>query len=110
MSVKMLIHIGQGEDRKTYTFIRDRMMNVEAIAIERATGLTLLEVRDGLMSLSMTAVTAILWILRRREEPGLQFEDVNFELGDIEVELPDEEPEEPAAPKEAGQEDPTEPS
>lgn len=61
----------------------ERLLNVEVMAIERAVGMTVVEFGEALEKGSVTALTAIAWILRRREEPGLKFEDVQFELGDL---------------------------
>lgn len=104
----VLIHIGKGEDRKTYRFDENKLMNVEAMAMERVTGRGLTEILAGVQEGSLIALTAIIWVLRRREEPGLQFEDVQFRIMDLDT-GDDEEPEE-TVPKEAGPEDPAEPN
>lgn len=83
------IHIGTGENRKTYIFDRDSLLNTEAIAIEAATGRTLLDVISGLPELSMISITSVIWILRRREEPELQFGDVQFAISDLDMDEPD---------------------
>lgn len=98
MSSDLLIHIGEGESRKTYRYEPKKMLNVEYIAIEQATGLTLDQLGEGLTNKSMTVITALVWALRKRNEPGLQFFEVLFELGDVLLEDPDKD-EVPAAPK-----------
>lgn len=103
MAKTLLIHIGRGEDRKTWTFNSDQLMNTEAMAMEVATGRPLLEIVHSLQQVSMISVTAVLWILRRREEPGLEFEDVQFSVEDLDVEPVY--PAEDAGPKEAGPEE-----
>jgi len=102
VSDDLLIHIGHGDDRKTYTFNPNKMLNVEYIAIERAAHLTVTQLGTGLRNGSLTAVTAIVWVLRKRDEPRLQFGEVLFTLDECEIEDPDDaEAEVPAAPKAA---------
>lgn len=100
MSSDLLIHIGKGDDRKSYLYQPKKLLNVEYIAIEQATGLGLEQLGEGLINLSMTTVTALVWVLRKRDEPRLQFGEVVFELGDVQLEDPDKD-EVPAAPKAA---------
>lgn len=101
MAKSILIHIGKGEDRKTYTFDYGELLNTEAIAMEQVTGRGLLEIMKTLPKLSMISVTAVLWMLRLRDEPSLQFVDVQFKFTDLEVEevLADAPAPEPADPK-----------
>lgn len=87
MSDRILIHVGEGDDRKTYDFSPSKLLNVEWIAIEEITGLTKSEVLTKAGNLSLTAITALVWILRRRTEPGLAFGAVVF--GGVELEDPD---------------------
>lgn len=94
---KVLIHIGKGEARKTYTFDTEAFPNQGAISIEQDFGLRWPELIDALIGLSMVAVTAVVWILRRETEPGLQFTDIKFAIGDLETEPVVE----PSAPKDS---------
>ena len=41
-------------------------------------------------------MTALVWTLQRRENPGLRFDDVNFKMGELEM-IGDEAPAEPTA-------------
>ncbi len=95
------IHVGQGDDRKTYDCDFDKLLNVEFIAIERVTGLTLIGIAQGLMDASAVAVTALVWVMRKRQEPTLRFDQVEFAMADVELENLDDEEAEQAAPKEA---------
>lgn len=89
------IHVGTGENRKTYALDRETILNTEFIAIERATGFRMAELFAELAESSMVAITAVVWILRCREEPGLRFEDVQFAISELDLEEPAEEPEDP---------------
>ena len=93
------IHIGDGDERQTYDCDFNKLLNAEFIAIERLTGLTLTGVAQGLMEASAMTVTALVWVLRRRQEPTLRFDQVEFKMADMELEEVDEAGQ--AAPKEA---------
>lgn len=62
-----------------------RFLNVEIMAIERQTGMTASEFEDALNRGSMTAHTALVWLVRRRTEPGLKFDDVVFNSADLSI-------------------------
>lgn len=87
---------------KSWTFDPLDMPNYEAIAIERATDLTLNElVHVALPRMSIIGLTALIWVLRLRDEPSLQMADVQFKAKDLKLEYIPSEPEPAAAgPKE----------
>ena len=62
------------------------LRNVDAIAVERETGWSVREWQHELLRDSAIATTALVWIAQRRTNPGLRFEDVSFNLADVEVE------------------------
>jgi hypothetical protein len=73
-------------DGVTYDFDENRFLNVEFIAIERATGMTAVQWQHGLNSGSAMACTALIWICRRRAgEPTLRFDDVEFEMDTLDM-------------------------
>ena len=76
----------------TYELDQYTLTNTELIAIERATGMTMRQWINGLIGESVIAFTAFVWIVQRRAEPLLDFEDVEFGLVDIQLDLDDEEP------------------
>jgi len=102
----LLIHIGQGDARKTYEFSVSKLMNVEAIAIEKQTGLTVAGLLAGMFGKSAVAITAVVWVLRKRSEPRLRYDEVEFSIGDCDIEDPDEDEEEPAAEEQAAPKEP----
>lgn len=73
-------------DGKSYEFEDTSTDNVELMAIERVTGQTIAEWAESINRGSMTATTALIWIVRRRKEPDLQFEDVHFHPASLTVE------------------------
>jgi hypothetical protein len=76
-------------DTEEYRFDPKKFLNVEAIAVEKAANLTWPQVMIGLNNGQMSAVTAIVWLLRKRENPVLQYSDVEFGT-DVEVIDPDQ--------------------
>lgn len=64
-----------------------KLLNVEFIAIERATQgrLTMNALNKAMQAGSMEAITALVWVLRKRHEPQLRFDDVTFSLMDVEA-------------------------
>lgn len=84
---------------RVFTFDEDEAENTELMAIEDATGLTITEWSDAVNRGSMRAITALVWILRRRDgEPDLAYGDVTFKAASLAL-LPDEP--EPEAGKES---------
>jgi hypothetical protein len=68
-------------DGKTYTLPEfDDLYAREIIAIESALGVPVEKIDSVSNTLSLTA---LLWIARRREEPSLKFDDVDFRVSDI---------------------------
>lgn len=59
------------------------LSNWDLIAIQKACGLRMKELADGLSSMDMEALTALLWSSRRKDEPALRYQDVTFLLGDM---------------------------
>jgi hypothetical protein len=67
-----------------YTFDPDKFLNVEIMAIEHVTGMTGMEWQDGLNRGSITAVTALLWILiKRHDDPTVKFDEIVFQASDV---------------------------
>lgn len=70
----MLLRIGD----ETIDADPDLILNTEAIAVEKATGLTFADWMDGLDAGDTTAITALVWIGRRRVDPKVRFGDVQY--------------------------------
>lgn len=68
-----------------YDYYPHLMMNVEAMAVEDKAGLTLTELGMLLKKGSTKALTAILWIMRKRSEPTLRYTDVTYPMGDLQI-------------------------
>jgi hypothetical protein len=80
-------------DGNSYEFEDTSADNIELMAIERVTGMTTAEWADAINRGSMLGTTALIWIMRRRAEPGLKFDDVHFHPASLKVEtVEDDEP------------------
>lgn len=104
MSSKMrVIYIPEGGSRRSWVVdLRNPAWDVQSMT-ERATGWPWLEFSDRLGNGSGIAVQALLWVLRKRDEPRLELDAVRpmdptmSLLDEIDFEeIPDEPPEEPA--------------
>lgn len=66
-----------------YTFDAADITNDEGMAIEKAVGTTFDKWNENLAAGSMLAMTALVWLLQRRDSPGLKIQDVHFKVGDL---------------------------
>ncbi len=69
------------------------LTNREAILIKKETGLGARDLMRGLDELDMLSWTAFVWVLLKRTEPELKFDDVEFTVGEFGngIELSDDE-------------------
>ena len=79
-----------------YDFDTDKLMLSEARAVEKVCGCTFQEWSEQLQAGSMEALAALVWIVQKRENPDLRFNEVDFAISGIEI----EEEENPAEPSE----------
>lgn len=67
------------------------ILNTEAMLIKKKIGLDFQTWLEAMGKMDAEAVTALIWIARRRTNPTERYEDVVFPLGAVEFELTDEE-------------------
>lgn len=60
-----------------------RFTNVEAMALEKVTGLELGEFHAKLQGGSALAMTAWVWVMAKRQEPTLRFAEVEFDMAEL---------------------------
>lgn len=70
---------------KEHDFDAGTITNREAMDLERATGLTFGQWNDALKERSALAMTGMVWLVLRREEPALRFDAVEFTFSDLSV-------------------------
>lgn len=73
-----------------------QLTNLEIIAITKTTGLKLKPFGEALDEMDMEALTAFVWVVRKRTEPDLRYSDVTFTLGDVLANAPDDGPKDPS--------------
>lgn len=68
---------------KSYEIDATTFTNKEGMDIERVTDMTFDQWNERLAAGSMLAMTALVWILLKRDEPTLRFSEVEFTLADL---------------------------
>lgn len=105
-------------DGEIYEFDPNRFLNTELMAIEKATdGMTAVEWQSGLNRGSMTAATALIWILRRRRaDPSpsgvglIRFDEVVFDAETLDMTVEDEDEGKGSPPEGSSDTTPADPS
>jgi hypothetical protein len=86
-------------DGQAYDYDPNRMLNTEAIALQKVTGMKMQEWTTALTEGDAFALTGLVWLLWRRGGREVKFDEVEFDIGSITLE--DDEPtEEPVGPTE----------
>ncbi len=80
------------------------ILNTEAMLIKKKIGLDFQPWLEAMGRMDAEAVTALIWIARRRTEPNVRYEEISFPLGAVEFELTEEEKAEAEAAEKAGKE------
>lgn len=81
----------KSQDFEDLNELINKTMNVEAMAMEKATGIEFENLITGLVNGSRTAITAWVWVLQKREDPQRKFSDVVFPESDFSIEQSEEE-------------------
>ncbi len=79
----MKLKLGEQE----WDFDTDKWRNDEIMAVERELGCSMAEFADQLNRGYMSAVTAAIWIYKRRENPKLRFAEVRFTMAEFDLVL-----------------------
>lgn len=58
----------------------NKLLNTEAMAIEKVTGWDFNEFEQKLQANSVMAMTAFIWVMCKRQEPTLRFTEVVFDF------------------------------
>ena len=89
-------------DGQVFDYDPTRMLNTEAIALQKVTGMRMQEWTTALTEGDAFALTGLVWLLFRREGREMPFDEVEFDIGSISLEE-DAEPEADADPTEAAE-------
>jgi hypothetical protein len=89
-------------DGQVYDYDPSKLLNTEAIALQKVTGMRVPEWSKALTEGDAYALTGLVWLLWRRNGREVSFDEVEFDIGGLELD-DDEEPE-PAVPTEPADE------
>ena len=81
-----------------YEYDPGEITNDDGIAVEKVMNCTFDQWNQKLSDGSMQAMTALVWLLQRKDNPGLRISDVHFKMGDIKPIKEDDEVEDPDNP------------
>ena len=70
----------------THEFDLEDFTNVEAMAIERALSMSFGDFGQALANGSASALTGLVWVIQKRDNPSLRFGDVSFTFGELKIE------------------------
>lgn len=85
------IYTPQGAEPITFDYKPGRLLSPEAEKIEELTGWTYMEFGEHLMSQSMKAFHALLYIFLKRSNPTLKYEQVVFAFDEVDIDYDDSE-------------------
>lgn len=81
----------EGADPQVFEFKPGKLMSPEAEAIERHTGLTYKQFTEALGETSVLATHALLYVFLKRGNPTLKYDQIQFCMDEIEIDLDDDE-------------------
>lgn len=90
---------------KRWEFDANKLMSPEAEAIERHTGMTFGEWKNAVVNESVRALHGLLFVMLKRENATLKWDEVQFSMSEVDFELDDEEAAEVIAALEAAASD-----
>jgi hypothetical protein len=82
-----VIYTPEGADPREWDFDPGKMHDVEAIEIEKRTGLTYAEFGERFLKGSILAKKALLFVLMRRSIPTLKWDELQFTVEEVNVEF-----------------------
>lgn len=90
-------------DGQAFDYDPTRMLNTEAIALQKVTGMRMQEWTTLLTEGDAFALTGLVWLLWRRAGREVSFDEVEFDIGSISLEEDEPEAEAPEVPTEAAE-------
>lgn len=88
-------------DGQVFDYDPNRMLNTEAIALHKVTGMRMTEWSSALAEGDAFALTGLVWLLYRREGREVPFDEVEFDMGSIDIQDDEEAAVEPDPTDEA---------
>jgi len=91
-------------DGQVYDYDPAKMLNTEAIALQKVTGMRMTEWTTALTEGDAFALTGLVWLLWRRNDRDVSFDEVEFDIGSIDLQDDEPAPEVPTEADEAAPE------
>lgn len=88
-------------DGEEFEYDTGKLLNIEAIALQKATGMRPPEFGKALEAGDAIAITGLVWLLWMRNDKHVKFADVVFDLATIEIEDDEAVPDEATDPKDS---------
>lgn len=85
------VYAPEGAEPRDWDFEPNRLPSKDAELIERRTGMHFGQWLDAIDAGSMLAYHALLFVFLRRDNPGLQWDQVDFTFADVGIRLSDQE-------------------
>lgn len=90
-------------DGQVYEYDSDRLLNTEAIALQKVTGMRMPEWTKALQEGDAYALTGLVWLLWRRNGREVPFGDVEFDIATLDIQAEGEPQEVPTEAAEAAE-------
>jgi hypothetical protein len=90
-----------------YDLDQRKLLNTEAIALQKITGKTFMQVAEAMKDGDIEALSALVWLAMKRAGSDIRYSDLEFNLADVEIDEDDKDIAEEMAVIEAEQGDPT---
>lgn len=81
----------EGVEPREWDFSPEKLMSPEAEAIERLTGMTFGEWAEAVRKGSITALHGLLYVMLKRQSPTMKYDEVQFNLSELDFVLDDRE-------------------
>lgn len=94
-------------DGEKFEFNEKKLRNTEAIALQKVTGMKVVEFYDALSESDANAVTALVWLVKRRAGDEVRFTELDFDLFEVMGSLESDPDDAPGEVE--GEPDPTQP-
>ena len=85
------VYTAEGADSLEWDFQPGKLMNAEAEAIERLTGMTFVTWQKAVLEGSVRAVHGLLYVMLKRDNPALKYDQVVFCMDEIDFDFTPEE-------------------
>ena len=76
----------EGAEPQSWDFNPNKMINAECMEIERRTGWDFADWLQRFHRSNMTAITAYLYVMLKRETPGIKYDQIVFSIDEVDFE------------------------